>query len=67
VFLLCGGFLNCIVALGTGVVFSNILPDFSNVLPPWWSAYGWFFGLAIAGAVYFVLAAMVTRPAPPTA
>ncbi len=63
-FLLCGGFLNCIVALGTGVVYSSIPPNFSNALPPWWGMYGWFFGLAIAGALYFVLAAMVPKPVP---
>jgi cytosine/uracil/thiamine/allantoin permease len=66
-FLLCGGFLNCIVALGTGVVFSSVPPNFSNVLPPWWGVYGWFFALAIAGALYFVLAAMVPTPVPQTA
>jgi cytosine/uracil/thiamine/allantoin permease len=67
VFLLCGGFLNCIVALGTGVVFSSVPPNFSNVLPPWWGVYGWFSSLAIAGGLYFVLAAMVPKPVPQTA
>ncbi len=66
-FLLCGGFLNFIVALGNGVVFSSILPNFSNGLPPWWALYGWFCGPAIAAALCFVLATMVPKPVPQTA
>ncbi|MEO8006520.1 MAG: NCS1 family nucleobase:cation symporter-1 [Betaproteobacteria bacterium] len=63
-----GGFnVVAFVAAGIGVVFSSILPNFSNVLPPWWGVYGWFFGLAIAGTLYFVLATMVPRPVPQTA
>jgi NCS1 family nucleobase:cation symporter-1 len=37
------------------MVFSSILPTFTSVLPAWWGTYGWFFGVAIGGAVYFVL------------
>ena len=63
-----GGFnFIAFVAVGIGVVFSSILPNFTNVLPPWWGVYGWFFGLAIAGALYFVLATMVPRPVPQAA
>ena len=39
----------------TGQIFSSILPNFTNWLPAWWGVYGWFFGVAIAGAVYYVL------------
>ena len=44
-----------IVALAVGMVFSSILPTFTTVLPDWWGTYGWFFGVAIGGAVYFLL------------
>ena len=27
-------------------------------LPSWWGVYGWFFGVAIAGAVYYALRTM---------
>jgi hypothetical protein len=62
-FLLCGGFLDFIIAPGTGVEFSSILPDFSNVLPPWWA----FCDLAIVAAFYVVVAAMVPKPVPQSA
>ncbi|MEK1861667.1 MAG: allantoin permease, partial [Rhizobium leguminosarum] len=38
-----------------GVLFSSILPTFTTILPDWWGTYGWFFGVAIGGAIYFVL------------
>jgi hypothetical protein len=63
VFLLCGGLLNFIVVPGTGEVFSSILPNFSNGLPPWWA----FCDLAIAATFCFVLATMVPKPVPQTA
>jgi NCS1 family nucleobase:cation symporter-1 len=39
-----------------GALFSTILPNFTTVLPDWWGIYGWFFGVIIAGAVYYVIA-----------
>ncbi len=35
--------------------FSSILPNFTNLLPSWWGVYGWFFGVAIGGAAYYLL------------
>jgi NCS1 family nucleobase:cation symporter-1 len=32
-------------------------------LPSWWGIYGWFFGVAIAGVVYYALAMMRPRTA----
>lgn len=43
------------IAFGAGIVFSSILPTFTSILPGWWGTYGWFFGVAVGGAVYFVL------------
>jgi nucleobase:cation symporter-1, NCS1 family len=58
-----GGFnIVAFVAAGTGVVFSSILPNFSKVLPGWWGVYGWFFGVGIAGGVYWFLSMLVPRP-----
>ena len=50
-----GWHLNAFAAFLIGMVFSSILPTFTTLLPAWWGTYGWFFGVAIAGAVYFVL------------
>ena len=36
--------------------------DLTHVLPAWWGTYGWFFGVAIGGSVYFVLATLRPRP-----
>ena len=57
-----GGFnVVAFIAAGVGALFSSILPNFSNVLPSWWGIYGWFFGVAIAGATYLVLTMLVPR------
>ena len=51
-----GGFNpSAFIALVIGGLFSTILPNFTSLLPSWWGIYGWFFGVAIAGAVYFAL------------
>ncbi|MBY3380798.1 hypothetical protein HFN92_18035 [Rhizobium laguerreae] len=34
---------------------SSILPTFTTILTDWWGTYGRFFGVAIGGAIYFVL------------
>lgn len=52
-----GWHVNALIAAGIGIVFSSILPNFTNVLPSWWGVYGWFFGVAIAGAIYYGLRA----------
>ena len=58
-----GGFnVAAFIAAGIGALFSSILPNFSNVLPAWWGVYGWFFGVAIAGGAYYVLAMLMPRP-----
>jgi NCS1 family nucleobase:cation symporter-1 len=46
------------VAAGIGTLFSSILPNLTSVLPSWWGVYGWFFGVAIGGAVYYALRLM---------
>ena len=57
-----GGFnVIAFVAAGVGAVFSSILPNFSSVLPAWWGVYGWFFGVAIGGVTYLVLALLLPR------
>ena len=50
-----GWHINAFVAFAIGGLFSSILPNFTNILPSWWGVYGWFFGVAIAGAVYYGL------------
>lgn len=45
------------IAVAIGILFSTILPNFTSILPEWWGLYGWFFGVAIAGVVYFALRA----------
>jgi NCS1 family nucleobase:cation symporter-1 len=59
-----GGFnIAAFVAAAIGALFSSILPNFTSILPSWWSVYGWFFGVAIGGATYYVLSLMMPRPA----
>jgi len=48
--------VNALVAVAVGAVFSSVLPNFTSVLPTWWGIYGWFFGVAIGGCVYFAMA-----------
>jgi len=43
------------VAFVAGAIFSSVLPTFTDLLPAWWKIYGWFFGVAIGGGVYYVL------------
>lgn len=53
-----GGFhAKAFIALAVGMVFSSILPTFTNVLPVWWGTYGWFVGVGVGGAVYYALRA----------
>jgi len=57
-----GGFhVTAFVAAAIGALFSSILPNFSSLLPSWWGVYGWFFGVAIAGATYYVLSMLTPR------
>ena len=55
--------VNALIATGIGSIFSTILPNFTNLLPAWWNTYGWFFGVAIGGTVYFVMAMLRPRAA----
>ena len=51
-----GGFHGkAFVALFVGMVFSSILPTFTTILPSWWGLYGWFFGVLIGGASYWLM------------
>ena len=54
---------NAFIAAAVGVLFSSILPNLTNWLPSWWGVYGWFFGVAIAGAVYYALRSATTSAA----
>jgi NCS1 family nucleobase:cation symporter-1 len=56
--------VNAVIAAAVGAVFSSILPNFTNILPSWWGVYGWFFGVAIGGTIYYLL--VKTRGAPAT-
>ncbi len=56
-----------IVAAAVGALFSSILPNFTSLLPDWWGVYGWFFGVAIGGAVYYALRMALPVPARATA
>lgn len=50
-----GWHVKAFVAFFVGMIFSSILPTFTTILPSWWGLYGWFFGVAIAGAIYYAL------------
>ena len=45
--------INALVATAIGALFSSVLPHIGSILPAWWRVYGWFFGVAIGGLVYF--------------
>nr|MBA3479905.1 cytosine permease [Lautropia sp.] len=51
---------NALIATALGALFSSILPNLTNLLPSWWGIYGWFFGVAIGGGTYYLLA--LARP-----
>lgn len=50
-----GWHVHAFIAAGIGALFSSILPAFTDWLPSWWGVYGWFFGVAISGTIYYVL------------
>jgi nucleobase:cation symporter-1, NCS1 family len=58
-----GWHVNALIATAVGALFSSILPNFTQLLPAWWGVYGWFFGVAIAGAVYLVAHKLMPAPA----
>jgi NCS1 family nucleobase:cation symporter-1 len=60
-----GWHVNALIAAGVGIVFSSILPGFTSIMPSWWGVYGWFFGVAIAGVIYYGLRASSLRKALP--
>jgi NCS1 family nucleobase:cation symporter-1 len=62
-----GWHVKALIAFGVGILFSSILPNFTNWLPSWWGVYGWFFGVAIAGVIYYALRAADVRPVPKAA
>ena len=53
--------IKAFIAVVIGALFSTILPTFTAVLPAWWGIYGWFFGVIIAGAVYYIIKAGSAR------
>ena len=52
-----------IIAFIIGALFSSVLPNIGDLLPSWWSIYGWFFGVAIGGGVYYAVGRAMPRPA----
>lgn len=52
-----GWHVNALIAAGIGIVFSSILPGLTSIMPSWWGVYGWFFGVAISGVIYYGLRA----------
>jgi NCS1 family nucleobase:cation symporter-1 len=50
-----GWHVNAFIAAVVGAIFSSILPNFTDWLPAWWGVYGWFFGVGVAGIVYYFL------------
>jgi NCS1 family nucleobase:cation symporter-1 len=56
--------VSALIAAAIGALFSSILPNFTQLLPDWWGVYGWFFGVAIAGAVYYALRVVIPIPLP---
>ena len=59
--------VRALAATAVGALFSTVLPNFTTLLPAWWGTYGWFFGVAIGGAVYHVLSLSRRQPAVATA
>lgn len=53
-----GWHVKAFIAFGAGILFSSVLPTMTNILPSWWATYGWFFGVAIGGATYYILRSM---------
>jgi NCS1 family nucleobase:cation symporter-1 len=51
--------VSAFIAAGIGTLFSSLLPNLTQLLPSWWGTYGWFFGVAIAGVVYYALRLMM--------
>jgi len=58
-----GWHVKAFIAFFVGMIFSSILPTFTTILPSWWGVYGWFFGVAIAGAIYYALRVNAARAA----
>jgi NCS1 family nucleobase:cation symporter-1 len=58
---------SALIAAAVGALFSSVLPNFTSLLPSWWAVYGWFFGVAIAGAVYYALRVAMPSPVARTA
>ena len=56
--------INALIAFGVGTVFSTVLPNLTALLPTWWNTYGWFFGVAIGGSVYFLMTVIRPRQQP---
>lgn len=55
--------MHALIATVIGATFSSILPNLTKLLPSWWGTYGWFFGVAIGGAVYYALSVLRPRAA----
>ncbi len=56
--------VHALIATAIGALFSSILPNFTTMLPSWWGLYGWFFGVAIGGGVYWLIGNFAPHAAP---
>ncbi len=45
-----------LIATGIGAIVCSVLPYTTDLMPSWWSTYGWFIGVAIGSLVYYPLA-----------
>jgi nucleobase:cation symporter-1, NCS1 family len=54
--------INALIAAAVGALFSSVLPNLTSLLPAWWGTYGWFFGVAIGGVIYYALSVLRPRP-----
>ena len=59
--------VHALIATGVGALFSSVLPNFTTLLPSWWGLYGWFFGVAIGGGVYWLIGNFAPHAAAPKA
>ncbi|HEU0197600.1 MAG TPA: cytosine permease [Nevskiaceae bacterium] len=50
-----GWSLSALGATGIGALFSTFIPLLTDWLPSWWGTYGWFFGVAVGSASYWLL------------
>jgi NCS1 family nucleobase:cation symporter-1 len=50
-----GWHVKALIALAVGACSRRSCRPSPRILPAWWGTYGWFFGVAIGGGVYYLL------------